>query len=95
MSLGVAAGIDLAHLFLKQLFGEKVARAACRITEYEASESNEDPFCQPEPVPALKNRQGRTLRLVLVAYDQRLAIDHSAGAQKLMRMRYGAIHNVV
>ncbi|CAK9077066.1 Isonitrile hydratase (Cyclohexyl-isocyanide hydratase) [Durusdinium trenchii] len=70
-SSGVAAGIDLARFFLKELFSTKVAQMACNVAEYQHSEdADHDPFAHRTSKPVLKNSLGRTLRLVLVAYDQ-------------------------
>eukprot|EP00913_Durusdinium_trenchii_P030336 g28417.t1 len=95
-SSGVAAGIDLARFFLKELFSTKVAQMACNVAEYQHSEdADHDPFAHRTSTPGtkrsllverrdrremgrpgrlrkpvLKNSLGRTLRLVLVAYDQ-------------------------
>lgn len=70
-SSGVAAGTDLAHFFLRELFGTKVAKMASTFAEYQYSEDPEnDPFAAPQKSFALKNATGKTLRLVFVAYDQ-------------------------
>ena len=69
-SSGVAAGIDLAHFFIKQLFGPKVAKMAVTFAEYEHSDDpTNDPFAAPRQNPVLKGPD-KTLRLVFVAYDQ-------------------------
>ncbi|CAJ1426926.1 unnamed protein product, partial [Effrenium voratum] len=69
-SSGVAAGIDLTHFFLKELFGEKVAKMTAKCAEYVHNDDpGEDPFVHSKTFD-LKNPFGKPLQLVVVVYDQ-------------------------
>ena len=70
-SSGIAAGIDLTHSFIEELFGPKLAKQTCKLAEYvHQSDPDNDPFVAAPPPFTPKNSLGRTLSLVLVVYDQ-------------------------
>ncbi|CAE7935433.1 RRP44A [Symbiodinium sp. KB8] len=70
-SSGVAAGIDLTHFFVEELFGAKVAKQTSKLAEYvHQSDPENDPFTSVAPSTPQSNPFGRTLSLVLVVYDQ-------------------------
>ena len=78
-SSGVAAGIDLTHFFLGDLFGKEVAKKTSKMAEYvQNSDPDHDPFATlAQPTVSPKNGFGRALSLVLVVYDQHLSYQQS------------------
>ena len=82
-SSGVAAGIDLTHFFVEELFGAKVAKQTSKLAEYvHQSDPENDPFTSVAPSTPQSNPFGRTLSLVLVVYDQPLASFQPSKFQK-------------